>query len=768
MDFKKELLKYLKYWPLFAICLLLSLGAAYFYLESVSPSYETAALINIDKKKEKDAQIVTTINLQKEKEDGLEEEKGLITSNNFLGKIVNDLSLNINYYEKGYLQNKVVLDNPLLIKVVGSKDPLPQKQYEVQIVQEGFKVHDLATEKNYLLHGHHTTRVVAGLPFTIELTPKAKSQVALYFDKEYVVAIESIELAVKELKTTLGIESFESPNNNLALSYRGTNPYLSTKILNKVISDLDKTIVINKQKNYTKTLAFLNERIAVFAREKDSIQRVKESYLRDNNIYVLEDFIATKTIEKSTTSAAASLNQREIALTHSALRDVQRTSGNTPLGTDYNLQAPAINNQLVSYNASLLESEILLQRAQKNNPAYLAMAARLRVQKQAIISSLNDYLSYLRQTNAANNVEKNTAAAQARSIPTKDKDLGNINKNLALKEETYLSLLQKKEETLLNGAILESNLSILDSPQTNYGDTYPKRKVFMLGAVLFGFILAFGITYLSLMMDSKIHSEEDLPKEISEVPFLGTIPKIDVSEKLDNSATSRSVIAEATRTLFSNISYLLPQKGQKDGNVVLFCSSIQGEGKSFSAFHNAITISNLNKKVLLIGADLRNPQLHEYFNVDKGIAGLTNFLTDKNENWKSFLIKKTNFSDNLDVLFSGQIPPNPSQLLTNTNFELLLTEAKQNYDFIIIDSAPVQLVSDTFNFSALADVTVYVARSNYTDKKTVSQLASFIKKGQLKNVGIVINGMKRNMGYGYDYAYTYKDEKVKKSWFKRS
>ncbi|AWG22215.1 hypothetical protein FFWV33_12160 [Flavobacterium faecale] len=768
MDFKKELLRYLKYWPLFLICLLLSIGAAYFYLESVSPSYETAALINIDKKKEKDAQIVTTINLQKEKEDGLEEEKALITSNNFLAKIVSDLTLNINYYEKGYLQNKVVLDNPLLVKAVGSNDSLPQKQYDVQIVAEGFKVKDIATEKSFLLQGHNTTRVVAGLPFTIELTPKAKSQPDFYFDKEYVVTVEPTETAVKNLKGTLGIESFESPSNNLALSYRGTNPELSTKILKKLISDLDKTIIINKEKNYTKTLAFLNERIAIFAREKDSIQRVKESYLRDNNIYVLEDFIATKTVEKSTTSAAASLNQREIALTRSALRDVQRASGNTALGTDYNLQAPAINNQLVSYNASLLESEILLQRAQKNNPAYLALAARLRVQKQAIISSLNDYLSYLSQTNAANNVEKNTAAAQARSIPTKDKDLGNINKNLALKEETYLSLLQKKEETLLNGAILESNLSVLDSPQTNYGDTYPKRKVFILGAILFGFILAFGITYVRLMMDSKIHSEEDLPREISEVPFLGTMPKINVSEKLDNSATSRSVIAEATRTLFSNITYLLPAKAQKSGNVVLFCSSVQGEGKSFSAFHNAITISNLNKKVLLIGADLRNPQLHDYFGVTKDVPGLTNFLANRNEDWKQNIIKGTNFSENLDVLLSGEIPPNPTQLLTNSTFEILLEEAKQNYDFIIIDSAPVQLVSDTLNFSSLADVTVYIARADFTEKKSLVQLSNFIKKGQLKNVGLVINGMRRNMGYGYDYAYTYKEENVKKSWWKKS
>jgi tyrosine-protein kinase Etk/Wzc len=768
MDFKKEFLKYVKYWPLFLICLIISLVAAYYYLEAVSPSYETSALINIDKEKERDSQIITATNTQKDKEVGLEEEKMMITSNNFLAQIVTDLKLNINYYEKGYLQNKFIDDIPFIVKAARSNDSLPQKGYDVQVVSEGFLLRDQTTEKQYLLHGYKTSRVITGLPLTIELTEKAKSEVGSYINKEYVVTIEPTATAVNNLKATLEIESFDSPNNNLVLSYRGINPELSTKILKKIIESLDKNIVVNKQKSFSKSIAYLNERIAIFAKQKDSIQSVKESYLRDNNIYVLDQFITAKTSEKSTTAANSALNERQIYLTKLAINDIRRSNSTSALGTDYNLESPSVNQMLISYNSSLMESELLLQRAQKNNPAYLSLMAQLKGRKQAILNALGDYLNYLNQTNAVNRTEKNIAASAAKSIPTKDKVLGNINNNLSLKEETYLSLLQKREEMLLNGAVLESNLRILDSPQTNYSDTFPKRKTFMLGGVLFGFILAFGIVYLMLQMDSTIHSEEDFLGELADVPFLGTIPKVDDNEKLDNSANSRSVIAEATRTLFSNISYLLPNKDEKKGNVVLFCSSVQGEGKSFCAFHNAITISNLNKKVLLIGADLRNPQLHDYFNKDKDVPGLTSFLSNRSEDWKSSLVKEGSFSENLDVLLSGEIPPNPTQLLTNSNFELLIEEAKSLYDFIIIDSAPLQFVSDTFNFSALADVTVYITRADYSDKKTLTYLNNFIKKGQLKNVGIAINGMSRNMGYGYDYAYTYKDQKEKKPWFKKA
>lgn len=768
MDFKKEFLKYFQYWPWFLISLILFVGAAYYYIGAVSPSYETSAIINIDKKKEKETELLTTTKVKKEKEDGLEEEKMFITSNYFLSKIVTDLKLNINYYEKGYLQNKVLYDIPLVIKTNISNDSLPQIAYDVKIVKEGFIVSDPSVEKRYLIHGHETSRAFEGLPFTIELTSKAKKALPYYLDKEYVVTLEPTEVAIRSLKSSLGIVSYDSPNTNLQLTHKGINPELSRRILERLIDLLDKNMVVNRQKKFTKTISYLDQRIGVFSKEKDSIESLKENYLRNNNIYVLDQYIATKTSEKTTKTANSLMNEKQITLTKFAINDIKRSSSTSALGTDYNLEAPSVNKMLLKYNASIMESELLLQRAQVNNPTYLSLMIQLKVQKQAILNTLGEYLSYLNQTNIVNRSEQNIAISEAKSIPTKDKELGNINNNLSLKEETYLALLQRREEAILNGAVLESNLSVLDVPQTNYSAIYPKPKPFMLGAVLFGFLLPFGIVYLSFQIDSKIHSEEDIQGKYADIPFLGIIPKIDGSEKFDNSATSRSIIAETTRILYSNICYLLPKREGQKGFVLLFSSSIQGEGKTFCAFHNAITISNLNKKVLLIGADLRNPQLHDYFEVDRGTSGLSNFLSNKSEDWKSFLVKATNYSENLDILFSGEIPPNPAQLLTNSNFELLLEEAKLLYDFIIIDSAPVQLVSDTLNFSYLADVTVFVTRSNYSDKQILVNLNNFIKKGQLKNVGIVINGIERKIGYGYDYGYNYKEVKVKKSRLKKA
>jgi capsular exopolysaccharide synthesis family protein len=775
MDFKKEFFKYFQYWPWFMVSLILCIGAAFFYIKTVPPTYETSALIFIDKKQEDKTKIITISTDQKSKDDDLEDEIRLITSNDFLLNVVKTLNLNISYFENvNKIKNKYIGAVPFIVKPTVSNDSLPQITYNIKVDSQGFTITDPDTEKSYRINGYDGNQVIEGLPFKIQLSAKAKKNPSNYFDNEYVVSLEPTVIALNNLKSSLSVLSDEKSKGTLELDHIGSSPERSRKILNEIIILFDKVLVINKQKSYVNTVSYLNKRIKNFTKEKDSIESVKEKYLQNNDILVMDNYIVEKTADRTLKKETSMLNEKQIALTNFAINDIRNSNGTNALGTDYKLEAPTVNQMLLNYNSRLLESELILQRAQKNNPTYISLMTQLKVQKQEILNTLDGYLNFLKQTNRTNTSERNIANSNAKSIPTKDKILGNINSNLSMKEETYVALLQKREEAVLNGAILESNMKTLNSPETNYSAIFPQPKSFMIGAFLFGLLLPFGIVYVNLHLDNKIHNEEDIQKANADTPFLGYIPIINTDEKLDNTATSRSLIAEASRTLFSNISYLLPGKKDNKGNVILFSSSIQDEGKSFCAFHNAITISNLNKKVLLIGVDLRNPQLHEYFNLDKNILGLTNYLSNKSDDWKGFLKKNTDFSENLDVLFAGEIPPNPTQLLTNSNFELLIEEAKCLYDFIILDTAPVQMVSDTLNFSHLADVTVYVTKFNYTDKSALVRLNNFIKKEQLKNVGILINGVNTKSSYGYNYGinygygYQYQEKKEKKSWFKKA
>ena len=773
MDLKKEFLKYFQYWPWFLLSLVVFVGSAFIFIRVTLPTYETSALIFIDKKQEDKTKIITISADTKNNEDNLEDEIRLITSNEFLSSVVKQLNLNFSYFEKVYtIKDTYVKEVPFVLIPTVSKDSLPEVSYTIKVDQDGFLITNPVTEVSYHIDGYNNNDVVADLPFKIRLSAKAKKSPSSYFDKEYTVFIESTAVALRNLKSALVVFSDEKSKGTIELKHIGANPERSRKILNKIIVLLDKDIVINKQKVFRNTVSYLNERIKNFSKEKDSIATVKEKFLQNNNIGAMESYAVEKSSDRSQIKGISTINRKQIALTNFAINDIKQTSIAQILGTGYNLESVAFNQMLVAYNTKLMESQLILQRAQNNNPAYIALVSQLKIQKQELLNTLDGYLNFLEQNNRENRSEQSIADAKIRSIPTNDKVLGNINSKLNTKEATYVALLQKREEAVLNGAILESNLKTLDAPETNYSAIFPQPKAFMLGAIMFGLLVPFGITYIRLNLDNKIHNEEDIQKAVGNIPVLGYIPKINSKEKLDNTATSRSLVAEASRALFSNISYLLPRKIENKGNVILFTSAIQGEGKSFCAFHNAITISNLNKKVLLIGVDLRNPQLHDYFNVDRNGAGLSDFLANKSDDWKGLLKKDYSFSKNLDVLFAGETPPNPSQLITNSNFEALIEEAKKLYDFIILDTAPVQIISDTLNFSYLADVTVFVVKYDYTEKSNLVQSNNFIKKEQLKNVGILINSvnMKNAYGYGYGvgYGYQYQEIKEKKPWYKRA
>jgi len=772
MDFKKELLKYLRYWPWFVLSLIVFVGAAFIFIKITPSTYETSATILFDKKQEDKTKIITISTAEKSSEDNLEDEIRLITSNEFLLDVVKKLNLNFSYFEKVYtVQNNNVNEVPFALIPTVSKDSLPEVTYEIKVIRDGFTITNPQTEQTYNVKGYASNEKVEGLPFKIQLSAKAKKNPTLYFENEYKVVIQPTAIALKDLKESLFVAADEKAKGVIELSHVSVSPDRSRKILGEIIVLLDKSIVLNKQKVFRNTVSYLNQRIKNFTKEKDSIESVKEKYLQNNDIAVMDNYVVEQTADRSQKKESSSQNEKQISLANFALNDIKRAAPTQTLGTGYNLDSQSVNQMLISYNAKIMDSQMILERAQKNNPAYISLMTQLRVQKQELINTLEGYLNFLNQNSRANRAEQSIAEAKVKSIPTQDKVLGNINSNLSLKEETYVALLQKKEEAVLNGAILESNLKTLNAPETNYSAIFPQPKVFMLGSFMFALLLPFGITYLRLYFDTKIHNEDDIEKVLSNIPILGHIPQIKSNDKLDNTATSRSMIAEASRALVSNVSYLLPRKKESKGNVILYTSAIQGEGKSFCAFHNAITISNLNKKVLLIGVDLRNPQLHDYFSIDRRASGLSDFLANKTDDWKEFLQKDNNFSESLDVLFAGETPPNPSQLITNSNFETLIEEAREIYDYIILDTAPVQIVSDTLNFSHLADVTVFVVKYDYTDKSNLVQASNLIKKEQLKNVGILINGvnMKTAYGYGYgaSYGYKYQEAQAKKPWYKK-
>jgi capsular exopolysaccharide synthesis family protein len=237
-----------------------------------------------------------------------------------------------------------------------------------------------------------------------------------------------------------------------------------------------------------------------------------------------------------------------------------------------------------------------------------------------------------------------------------------------------------------------------------------------------------------------------------------------LDHKLFSDPNNKGILAESFRILSSNVNYLLPNNNSNVGKVIYCTSTIKGEGKTYVSVNTSLALSSINKRVLLIGADLRNPQIHGHISASKQQAGLTNFLHDETVDWRDTLIQGFPKHKNHYTIISGPIPPNPAHLLTNGRFEKLLEEAKHEFDYIVVDTAPTILVTDTMLISQYADATLYITRANYTEKNLLNFSEDLKASGKLKNMAYVINGVgvsgSRRYGYNYGYGYGYGEGKV--------
>jgi len=332
--------------------------------------------------------------------------------------------------------------------------------------------------------------------------------------------------------------------------------------------------------------------------------------------------------------------------------------------------------------------------------------------------------------------------------------LRSIERQQTIKESLYLFLLQKREEASVAKAITSPSIKVVDYAMTNYIPIAPKRSIIYLAALLIGLLIPFGIVYTLFLLDTKIHSRLDFDRLSPNIPIVAEIPFI-IEDQRIITKNDRSVLAESFRILRTNINYLVPLKKEGECPVIYTCSSIKGEGKTFVSLNLALTLSSLDKKVLLVGADLRNPQLHKYLNLNKNRIGLSNYLYDPTTDWKNLINEKVFNNEYLSIIFAGVVPPNPAELLSNGRFEELLNILKKQYDYIVVDTAPTILVTDTLLISQFADLTVYVTRADHTDKKLLTYSKGLKEQDKLVNVSYVINNVGGEKGYSYGYKYSY-------------
>ncbi|MBF6607618.1 MAG: polysaccharide biosynthesis tyrosine autokinase, partial [Flavobacterium sp.] len=415
---------------------------------------------------------------------------------------------------------------------------------------------------------------------------------------------------------------------------------------------------------------------------------------------------------------------------------------------------------IAEYNILLLERARKLPSAGPENPNIKQLDAQLRALKQNVIANLDRLKSTLEIKKRDLQAQQRAVSAQISEVPTQEREYKGIVRQQNLKESLYLYLLQKREETAIALASTAPNAKIIDAALTATVPISPRVPVVYLGAFFLGCLIPFGVIYLRDLMDTKIHSHSDL--ESLSLPYLGDVPTSDSHNEIIT-LHSRTSTAEALRIIRTNLEFMLSHVPETVAKTIFVTSTIPKEGKTFVSINLAATIALSGKKVLLLAMDIRNPKFDEYLKIPQ--KGLTNYISTANSEPGDFIVAHDTL-ENLHIFPAGVIPPNPAELLMDNRVSELFVKLQQEYEYIIVDTAPVSLVTDTQIIAKFAHSFVYVTRANHLDKNMLAIPERLYRENKLPNMAIVLNdtNLKKGYGYGYGQAYGYTDN-VNQKWY---
>ena len=756
LNLKKEIGKYLSKWPWFLLSIALFYTAAKIYLRYTEPQYFTKTSLKLQEAKGKNATALTdlkNLGVGVSGNDELQGETQIIVSKPILATVAQNLNLDISFFSLGAIKEIELYNNTSLtgkIIKIANPDSFSSATYTLNPVNSNsFKLEGSSTVYRFGTPSKFPFGMVQ-----INLKPGTRLSTPIK------VVFRSIGNVVAGLES--GITVTLPPNKGLLmdLSLVGPVPRKSEDILNELSKQYIIDGVNDKNLEAQNTQDFINERLAIITDDLSGIEGEKERFKRTNQITNLETQanLAVGTAESSTKEILT--QSMQLDLVNSVL---SASAGNQLLPSGMGLPSGA-ETAISEYNNLMLTRNRVLKQATGENPAVIEMNKQIASLKNLIRQNLIESRENLQLQMGQSKAQLNQAKGSISKYPTQEKIFRSIDRQQTLKEQLYLYLLQKREENAITLSVTAPKAKVIN-PAFTTGIVKPDRQQITYGALAAGFLLPLLIIFAMNSLDTKVHTKQQILAQLPDASVIAEIP-FNTDENGIVNPNDFSVFSESFRILSSNLKYVLRAKEIKKGGVVLITSSVKGEGKTTISMNLALILSGKNK-VIVVGADIRNPQLHRF--VEGENIGLTDYLVSDETDPYSYIIP-SKINDKLDVLFSGQIAPNPNDLLDMKKFDLLIEELKKTYDFVVLDSAPVMLVSDTLHLVENADVVLYTVKSDFTDKEMLNFADGFKRDNGIKDLVFVLNNVKpentrygKKYGYGY-YSYTH-DEKPK--WWKK-
>lgn len=761
-------------WKWFLLSIFICLGIGFLYLRYATPVYNTTAKLLIKDDNNDNGGSGGALQALESMSNlgfisnnyGTENEQEILTSTTIAEQAIRDLKLYANYYINGSVKKKLVYkEQPINVEIDAPHLEQLDAPLELKITRDNnsYKVtgtYYIAEDEVSFTGPYDIEKNISSLPAVIRtqvgtLTLTKNGNRTLEDGETEFVNMLSPRLTSHTYIKKLSVEQTSKTSSVFSLQINDENIARSKDYLNQMVICYNRQANEDKNEIAVRTEEFINERLAKIDAELSSTDGAMENYKKRNKLMELQ--LDAMTTSEKTSAYEQKLNEAntQISLIGSLINFANRPGNqHQVLPSNIGLQDEASTSLINEYNKIALERNRLLRTASENSPVVIELTSQLDNMQASIHQALEQARKGLIIQRDAIRRQLGRYDTQVTKAPEQERILTQIGRQQEVRSGLYLMLLQKREENSISLAATADKSKLIEKPQFNKKIS-PKGSIVMLIALIMGIAIPSGLLYVINFFRYRIEGHEDVAS-LTKLPIIA-----DIVVASDTAKTRADIVVhenqnnqmeEIFRSMRTNIQFML-KPGQ---NVILFTSSTSGEGKTFTAANLAVSFALLGKKVILIGLDIRKPRLAELFRINNYTSGITNLLVMDNPQWGDIekQIVPSEINDKLDLLMAGPIPPNPAELVSRPALEQVITQIKQHYDYVLIDTAPVGLVTDTLQIGKLADISIYMCRADYTPKASFNMINSLAEENKLANMCIAINGIDLSeKKYGYYYGY---------------